>query len=46
MITVVVLTDVLNVVGDTVVHELLVDVVVSAVNELSETVSVEVTVIV
>jgi hypothetical protein len=41
---VVVLAVVLNVVGDTVVPVLLDDVVVSAVNELSETVSVEVVV--
>jgi len=44
MITVVVLTVVLNVVSETVVPVLLVDVVICAVNELSETVSVGVTV--
>ena len=46
MMTVVVLTVVLNVVGDTVVSVLLVDVMVSAVSELSETVLVEVAVLV
>ena len=46
MIIVVVLTVVLNVVSDTVDPVMLDDVVVSAVNELSETDSVEVTVIV